>query len=161
MDPGTHPQLWRRPKFSYHFWGVCWWSERIPLGTDQFEDKALFCKFLRVMCPQSFCCQINFSFSLCWRNHQLLSPLSKGLFHRAIAESGTAAMDILIAGDSVQMTQVDQQSVFFLFCNLSSMSTLRILYIYSLICSFFLIVLRCWQINLAVVWRAQRRLLIA
>uniref|UniRef100_A0A671U2J3 Carboxylesterase type B domain-containing protein n=1 Tax=Sparus aurata TaxID=8175 RepID=A0A671U2J3_SPAAU len=36
----------------------------------------------------------------------LLSPLSNGLFHHAIAESGTAAMDKLVANDPLPMTQV-------------------------------------------------------
>ncbi|XP_053176045.1 fatty acyl-CoA hydrolase precursor, medium chain-like [Scomber japonicus] len=36
----------------------------------------------------------------------LLSPLSDGLFHQAIAESGTAAMDILITNDPLPTTQV-------------------------------------------------------
>ncbi|KAM7396517.1 hypothetical protein PAMP_019552 [Pampus punctatissimus] len=36
----------------------------------------------------------------------LLSPLSDGLFHQAIAESGTAAMDVLVANDSLLITQV-------------------------------------------------------
>lgn len=35
----------------------------------------------------------------------LLSPLSVGLFHRAIAESGTAAMDILVRNDPVPVMQ--------------------------------------------------------
>ncbi|XP_061138429.1 fatty acyl-CoA hydrolase precursor, medium chain [Syngnathus typhle] len=36
----------------------------------------------------------------------LLSPLSKGLFHRAIAESGTAAMDMLVINDPLPGAQV-------------------------------------------------------
>ncbi|XP_073327501.1 uncharacterized protein ces2b isoform X4 [Pagrus major] len=36
----------------------------------------------------------------------LLSPLSDGLFHHAIAESGTAAMDVLVANDPLPTTQV-------------------------------------------------------
>ncbi|KAK2842093.1 hypothetical protein Q5P01_012293 [Channa striata] len=36
----------------------------------------------------------------------LLSPLSKGLFHHAIAESGTAAMDFFISNDPLQMAQI-------------------------------------------------------
>ncbi|XP_037606428.1 fatty acyl-CoA hydrolase precursor, medium chain-like [Sebastes umbrosus] len=36
----------------------------------------------------------------------LLSPLSDGLFHHAIAESGTAAMDVLIVNDPLPITQV-------------------------------------------------------
>ncbi|XP_031172736.1 pyrethroid hydrolase Ces2e [Sander lucioperca] len=36
----------------------------------------------------------------------LLSPLSVGLFHHAIAESGTAAMDILISKDPLSVMQV-------------------------------------------------------
>lgn len=36
----------------------------------------------------------------------LLSPLSDGLFHRAIAESGTAAMDALITNDPLPVTQM-------------------------------------------------------
>ncbi|CAJ1057258.1 liver carboxylesterase 2-like [Xyrichtys novacula] len=36
----------------------------------------------------------------------LLSPLSNGLFHRAIAESGTAAMYIAIASDPLPMAQM-------------------------------------------------------
>ncbi|XP_067445474.1 fatty acyl-CoA hydrolase precursor, medium chain-like [Thunnus thynnus] len=36
----------------------------------------------------------------------LLSPLSDGLFHQAIAESGTAAMDLLVANDPLPITQV-------------------------------------------------------
>uniref|UniRef100_A0A669F0W0 Carboxylic ester hydrolase n=1 Tax=Oreochromis niloticus TaxID=8128 RepID=A0A669F0W0_ORENI len=35
----------------------------------------------------------------------LLSPLSDGLFHRAIAESGTAAMNVLMANDPLPMAQ--------------------------------------------------------
>lgn len=35
----------------------------------------------------------------------LLSPLSDGLFHRAIAESGTAAMNVLVANDPLPMAQ--------------------------------------------------------
>uniref|UniRef100_A0A3B3VUG6 Carboxylic ester hydrolase n=1 Tax=Poecilia latipinna TaxID=48699 RepID=A0A3B3VUG6_9TELE len=35
----------------------------------------------------------------------LLSPLSDGLFHRAIAESGTAAMDLLVVSDAVPVMQ--------------------------------------------------------
>ncbi|XP_063336004.1 uncharacterized protein LOC134631524 [Pelmatolapia mariae] len=35
----------------------------------------------------------------------LLSPLSDGLFHRAIAESGTAAMSVLMANDPLPMAQ--------------------------------------------------------
>uniref|UniRef100_M3ZFN8 Uncharacterized LOC102219135 n=2 Tax=Xiphophorus maculatus TaxID=8083 RepID=M3ZFN8_XIPMA len=35
----------------------------------------------------------------------LLSPLSDGLFHRAIAESGTAAMDLLVINDPVPAMQ--------------------------------------------------------
>uniref|UniRef100_A0A3Q0QN28 Carboxylic ester hydrolase n=1 Tax=Amphilophus citrinellus TaxID=61819 RepID=A0A3Q0QN28_AMPCI len=37
----------------------------------------------------------------------LLSPLSVGLFHCAIAESGTAAMDLLVANDPLPMAQVN------------------------------------------------------
>uniref|UniRef100_A0A3P8RJD3 Carboxylic ester hydrolase n=1 Tax=Astatotilapia calliptera TaxID=8154 RepID=A0A3P8RJD3_ASTCA len=37
----------------------------------------------------------------------LLSPLSDGLFHRAIAESGTAAMNVLMANDPLPMAQVN------------------------------------------------------
>lgn len=37
---------------------------------------------------------------------QLLSPLSKGLFHHAIAESGTASMDLLFDNDPLPVTQV-------------------------------------------------------
>ncbi|XP_041854159.1 uncharacterized protein ces2b [Melanotaenia boesemani] len=40
----------------------------------------------------------------------LLSPLSDGLFHRAIAESGTAAMDLLVGGDPVPMMQMAANS---------------------------------------------------
>ncbi|XP_030282108.1 cocaine esterase-like [Sparus aurata] len=36
----------------------------------------------------------------------LLSPLSNGLFHHAIAESGTAAMDLLMANYPLPSTQV-------------------------------------------------------
>ncbi|XP_041794932.1 fatty acyl-CoA hydrolase precursor, medium chain-like [Chelmon rostratus] len=36
----------------------------------------------------------------------LLSPLSHGLFHRAIAESGTAALDLVIANDPLPVTQM-------------------------------------------------------
>ncbi|XP_029378278.1 liver carboxylesterase 2-like [Echeneis naucrates] len=36
----------------------------------------------------------------------LLSPLSDGLIHHAIAESGTSAMDSLVVNDSLPMTQV-------------------------------------------------------
>ncbi|CAK6972602.1 Hypothetical predicted protein [Scomber scombrus] len=36
----------------------------------------------------------------------LLSPLSDGLFHQAIAESGTAAMDMIIINDPLPITQV-------------------------------------------------------
>ncbi|KAM6937563.1 fatty acyl-CoA hydrolase precursor, medium chain [Xenentodon cancila] len=36
----------------------------------------------------------------------LLSPLSDGLFHRGIAESGTAAMETLVGGDPVPMMQM-------------------------------------------------------
>ncbi|XP_030282105.1 liver carboxylesterase 2-like [Sparus aurata] len=36
----------------------------------------------------------------------LLSPLSNGLFHRAIAESGTAAMDVLVTNDTLSMTKM-------------------------------------------------------
>ncbi|XP_077423293.1 cocaine esterase [Vanacampus margaritifer] len=36
----------------------------------------------------------------------LLSPLSNGLIHRAIAESGTAAMDALVSNDPLQIAQV-------------------------------------------------------
>ncbi|XP_047451685.1 fatty acyl-CoA hydrolase precursor, medium chain-like isoform X1 [Mugil cephalus] len=36
----------------------------------------------------------------------LLSPLSNGLFHHAIAESGTASMDILIDGNPLPATQM-------------------------------------------------------
>ncbi|XP_054864990.1 uncharacterized protein LOC111562986 isoform X2 [Amphiprion ocellaris] len=36
----------------------------------------------------------------------LLSPLSDGLFHRAIAESGTAAMDIAVTDNPLPMTQM-------------------------------------------------------
>ncbi|XP_036007083.1 fatty acyl-CoA hydrolase precursor, medium chain-like isoform X2 [Fundulus heteroclitus] len=36
----------------------------------------------------------------------LLSPLSDGLFHRAIAESGTAAMDVLVSDNPVPAMQV-------------------------------------------------------
>uniref|UniRef100_I3KBP9 Carboxylic ester hydrolase n=1 Tax=Oreochromis niloticus TaxID=8128 RepID=I3KBP9_ORENI len=35
----------------------------------------------------------------------LLSPLSDGLFHRAIAESGTAAMNVLVANDPLPVAQ--------------------------------------------------------
>uniref|UniRef100_A0A3B4GAE4 Carboxylic ester hydrolase n=1 Tax=Pundamilia nyererei TaxID=303518 RepID=A0A3B4GAE4_9CICH len=35
----------------------------------------------------------------------LLSPLSDGLFHRAIAESGTAAMNVFVANDPLPMAQ--------------------------------------------------------
>ncbi|XP_063336003.1 uncharacterized protein LOC134631523 [Pelmatolapia mariae] len=35
----------------------------------------------------------------------LLSPLSDGLFHRAIAESGTAAMNVLVANNPLPMAQ--------------------------------------------------------
>uniref|UniRef100_A0A3Q3XI97 Carboxylesterase type B domain-containing protein n=1 Tax=Mola mola TaxID=94237 RepID=A0A3Q3XI97_MOLML len=38
---------------------------------------------------------------------QLLSPLSEGLFHNGIAESGTAAMDLLIDSDPLPMAKVD------------------------------------------------------
>lgn len=37
---------------------------------------------------------------------QLLSPLSDGLFHRGIAQSGTAAMDLLVTDNSVSIMQV-------------------------------------------------------
>ncbi|KAG8012322.1 Fatty acyl-CoA hydrolase precursor [Nibea albiflora] len=37
---------------------------------------------------------------------QLLSPLSNGLLHRAIAESGTAALDLLLTNDPLSMAQV-------------------------------------------------------
>uniref|UniRef100_A0A3B4GAA5 Carboxylic ester hydrolase n=1 Tax=Pundamilia nyererei TaxID=303518 RepID=A0A3B4GAA5_9CICH len=37
----------------------------------------------------------------------LLSPLSDGLFHRAIAESGTAAMNVFVANDPLPMAQVN------------------------------------------------------
>ncbi|XP_044213363.1 cocaine esterase-like [Thunnus albacares] len=36
----------------------------------------------------------------------LLSPLSDGLFHQAIAESGTAAMDLIMINDPLPITQV-------------------------------------------------------
>ncbi|XP_070827790.1 fatty acyl-CoA hydrolase precursor, medium chain-like [Chaetodon trifascialis] len=36
----------------------------------------------------------------------LLSPLSHGLVHRAIAESGTAAMDLLVGNDPLPVTQM-------------------------------------------------------
>ncbi|XP_051807949.1 uncharacterized protein ces2b isoform X14 [Acanthochromis polyacanthus] len=36
----------------------------------------------------------------------LLSPLSDGLFHRAIAESGTAAMDLLVSNNPLPVTQM-------------------------------------------------------
>uniref|UniRef100_A0A672GAB7 Liver carboxylesterase 2-like n=2 Tax=Salarias fasciatus TaxID=181472 RepID=A0A672GAB7_SALFA len=36
----------------------------------------------------------------------LLSPLADGLFHQAIAESGTAAMDMIVSNDPLPMTKV-------------------------------------------------------
>uniref|UniRef100_A0A665VP85 Carboxylic ester hydrolase n=1 Tax=Echeneis naucrates TaxID=173247 RepID=A0A665VP85_ECHNA len=42
----------------------------------------------------------------------LLSPLSDGLIHHAIAESGTSAMDSLVVNDSLPMTQVSYQCAF-------------------------------------------------
>lgn len=39
---------------------------------------------------------------------QMLSPLSEGLFHRAIAESGTAAMSILAQDDPQPVLQVNR-----------------------------------------------------
>ena len=69
---------------------------------------------IKHLTPQS-ChgCSDNFSF-ICHLNQQLLSPLSNGLFHRAIAESGTAAMDLLITHDPLPTTQVDYQCVYYL-----------------------------------------------
>lgn len=49
----------------------------------------------------------------CCLNQQLLSPLSDGLVHRAIAESGTAAMDVLLENEPLPVTQVDYQCVYF------------------------------------------------
>lgn len=46
----------------------------------------------------------------CYLTVQLLSPLSDGLFHRAIAQSGTAAMDILLLNDPVPVMQVSCQT---------------------------------------------------
>lgn len=42
----------------------------------------------------------------CCLNQQLLSPLSDGLVHRAIAESGTAAMDVLLENEPLPVTQI-------------------------------------------------------
>uniref|UniRef100_A0A3P8RFR0 Carboxylic ester hydrolase n=1 Tax=Astatotilapia calliptera TaxID=8154 RepID=A0A3P8RFR0_ASTCA len=47
----------------------------------------------------------------------LLSPLSDGLFHRAIAESGTAAMNVLMANDPLPMAQVNYPYSSFLEVN--------------------------------------------
>ena len=70
---------------------------------------------IKHLTPQS-ChgCSDNFSF-ICHLN-QLLSPLSNGLFHHAIAESGTAAMDILMANDPLPTTQVDYQCLYYFLC---------------------------------------------
>uniref|UniRef100_A0AAX7VST3 Carboxylic ester hydrolase n=1 Tax=Astatotilapia calliptera TaxID=8154 RepID=A0AAX7VST3_ASTCA len=46
----------------------------------------------------------------------LLSPLSDGLFHRAIAESGTAAMNVLMANDPLPMAQLCSCYHIFHFC---------------------------------------------
>uniref|UniRef100_A0A3P8SHI1 Carboxylesterase type B domain-containing protein n=1 Tax=Amphiprion percula TaxID=161767 RepID=A0A3P8SHI1_AMPPE len=43
----------------------------------------------------------------------LLSPLSDGLFHRAIAESGTAAMDSLVSNSPLSATQVNKKFIIF------------------------------------------------
>ncbi|KAM4734643.1 fatty acyl-CoA hydrolase precursor, medium chain [Anableps anableps] len=47
----------------------------------------------------------------------LLSPLSDGLFHRAIAESGTAAMDILVTNNPVPVMQPEQAAIMDLIVN--------------------------------------------
>lgn len=65
------------------------------------------------MSLQSYCCPLNLSFFFCCLNQQLLSPLSDGLFHHAIAESGTAAMDLLVLNDPLPVTQVNYQCVYF------------------------------------------------
>lgn len=49
----------------------------------------------------------------CRLNPQLLSPLSDGLFHRAIAQSGTAAMDGIISNNPLPVLQVHYQCLFF------------------------------------------------
>uniref|UniRef100_A0A3Q4GH27 Carboxylesterase type B domain-containing protein n=1 Tax=Neolamprologus brichardi TaxID=32507 RepID=A0A3Q4GH27_NEOBR len=47
------------------------------------------------------------TFNMCsYLNYQLLSPLSEGLFHHAIAESGTAAMDLLVENYSLLKVRV-------------------------------------------------------
>uniref|UniRef100_A0A3Q3KBZ2 Carboxylic ester hydrolase n=1 Tax=Monopterus albus TaxID=43700 RepID=A0A3Q3KBZ2_MONAL len=45
----------------------------------------------------------------------LLSPLSDGLFHHAIAESGTAAMDILFSKELLPLMQVNYYCTYFVF----------------------------------------------
>ncbi|KAF7660212.1 hypothetical protein LDENG_00286340 [Lucifuga dentata] len=51
----------------------------------------------------------------------LLSPLSDGLFHRAIAESGTAAMDVIVSNDPLPMTKTVAD-----LCDCSTVSTKEI-----------------------------------
>lgn len=69
----------------------------------------------QVMSLQSYYCPQKFIF-FCCLNPQLLSPLSNGLFHRAIAESGTAAMDSIVSNDPPPVMQVNYQCLFFTLC---------------------------------------------
>uniref|UniRef100_A0A665VPN7 Carboxylic ester hydrolase n=1 Tax=Echeneis naucrates TaxID=173247 RepID=A0A665VPN7_ECHNA len=64
----------------------------------------------------------------------LLSPLSDGLIHHAIAESGTSAMDSLVVNDSLPMTQVSYQCAF--VCMLFNMTMQCFLYLMSVKCWF-------------------------
>uniref|UniRef100_A0A3Q1ETV6 Carboxylic ester hydrolase n=1 Tax=Acanthochromis polyacanthus TaxID=80966 RepID=A0A3Q1ETV6_9TELE len=52
----------------------------------------------------------------------LLSPLSDGLFHRAIAQSGTAAMDSLLSNNPLPAAQVNDQCAYFFICTILRIS---------------------------------------
>ena len=81
---------------------------RINLQIKHFKSTILFFvrKYYTVMSQHSLYYPQNLYLFVCCLNQQLLSPLADGLFHHAIAESGTAAMDVLIANDPLTVTQV-------------------------------------------------------
>jgi len=87
-------------------------------------------------------------------NQQLLSPLSDGLLHRSIAESGSAAMDMLVVNNPIPSMQVGYQGFLFGMVHLGILLILEAV-VFTVNDS----VLRWLQMHLAVASKAQRRLL--
>lgn len=93
VGAGKHRGLWRRSTICHNRWGVCRRHQRIHTGKENpflgnGRDHTLF---KTVLCWIFITPFLLITYQKCL-SAQTLSPLSKGLFHKAIFQSGVATL---------------------------------------------------------------------